>query len=158
MSGVVADHASVLRHVAGSDPGRSHGRFLPPMLLLLASAPTSTTSAAAATASTCSASARAVAPTPLPGVVHCPLAKGAGPRTTVPLVVLLNGCCLLMCSHVLHAVGNCVTARLTWLRNSSRGPPISAMMLSHSKACHHPGLSAASTVIIDIPSLMRRPS
>ena len=66
----IADHASILCHVSGPDPGRPHGRFVLPMLLLLASASTGATDSAAAAAASQSASAWAVALTPLPGVVH----------------------------------------------------------------------------------------
>ena len=55
-------------------------------------------------------------------------------------------------------MGSCITALLTWLRNSSPKPLMSTMMLSHSKACRHPARSAASNVIINILSLIRRPS
>ena len=64
------------------------------MLLLLTASSTRAVAAAAAAAAS-STYVGTVAPTPLPGVVDVPLAEGARPRTTVALVVLLDGSRLL---------------------------------------------------------------
>ncbi len=106
------------------------------------------TAAATTTASPPSSSsfvARAVAPTPHLGTVdRAAFAEGVGPRATITLVVLLDSCGLLDLLPRPLISGQLCAALLTWLRKSSRSPPMRTMMVSHSKACRHPARSAAS--------------